>query len=137
MCGVACLGVAGISVLLESCATHYVQATETNKQVQINKAAFVKIKNEKTTYLRYVLVKPEKSDFPVIVYRAADGTFTALLLRCTHQGNELSVNGDILTCAAHGSEFGRSGEVLQGPAEQKLKSFPVTSDEQNIYIQLA
>lgn len=136
MCGGACLGVTGLAVLLQSCATSYVTGTVTGDRLQLRKSDFIKIKNDKTTVRRYVLVKPEKLDFPVIVYRNSDNTFTALLLRCTHQGSELTVNGDILTCSAHGSEFGRKGEVIQGPAEQQLKNFPVTTDEQNIYIQL-
>lgn len=135
ICGGACLGVAGIS-LLQGCTTAYVTGTVANNKMQLQKNVFEKIKNGKTTLLRYVLVKPETSDFPVIIYRNADGTYTALLLRCTHQGSELTVNGDLLTCTAHGSEFSRTGDVIQGPADQHLKRFPVASDETNIYIQL-
>lgn len=136
ICGGSCLGLIGISSVLQSCATHFAQGTFSNNQLLVSKNDFVKVEKEKTTYRKYILVKSEKLDFPLVVYRVNDLTYTALLLSCTHQGNELSVNGNILTCNAHGSEFSSSGEVIQGPAEQKLKSYPVTSDEKNIYIQI-
>lgn len=137
-CGYACVGLVGLSAFLQSCtATQYVQGTVTNQVLQVSKNDFLKIKDDKTIVRKYILVKPQESSYPLVVYRNSDNSYTALLLRCTHQDNELSVNGDMLTCSAHGSEFDRNGLVLQGPAEDKLKSFPVTSDENNIYIRLA
>jgi len=121
--GASCLG---LSLLVESCgSTHYVQAIASNNRLQINKSDFIILKKDKTIFRKYIIAKLENSDYPIVVYR------------CTHQGNELNVNGDLLTCSAHGSEFSNQGDVIQGPAEQKLKSFSVTTDEKNIYIQLA
>lgn len=138
ICGGACLGLVGLSAVLQSCGTaYYAQGTLANNKLQVSKADFIKTNKEKTRVRKYVLVKPANSDFPIVVYRKDDATFTALLLRCTHQSNELNVNGDILTCSAHGSEFSNTGEVIQGPAEQKLVSYPVTTDEKNIYILLS
>lgn len=137
VCGGACLGLVGMSVLLQSCGTNYfAQLTMNGNRLQIAKTEFEKIKDGKIKYRRYVLVKPETSKYPIIVYRNDDSSYTALLLRCTHQGNELTASGDILTCSAHGSEFSKTGDVLQGPAEEKLISYVVTTDEKNIYIQL-
>ena len=138
ICGGACFGIAALSAALQSCGTaFFAQGTVTNNKLQISKADFVKVQKEKTSIRKYVLVKPVNLDFPIVVYRKNETTFTALLLRCTHQSNELNVNGDILTCSAHGSEFSNTGEVIQGPAEQKLVSYPVTTDEKNIYILLS
>ncbi len=138
ICGGACFGIAALSVALQSCGTaYYAQGTLANNKLQISKADFVKVQKEKTSIRKYVLVKPANLDFPIVVYRKNETTFTALLLRCTHQSNELNVNGDILTCSAHGSEFSNTGEVIQGPAEEKLASYPVTTDDKNIYIQLS
>jgi Rieske Fe-S protein len=138
ICGGACLGVVGLSAVLQSCGTaFYATGTMANNKMQISKKDFIKVDKEKTSVRKYVLVKPASSDFPIVVYRKNETTFTALLLRCTHQSNELNVNGDLLTCSAHGSEFSNTGEVIQGPAEQKLVSYPVTTDENNIYIQLS
>ncbi|MDO9001028.1 MAG: Rieske (2Fe-2S) protein [Bacteroidota bacterium] len=133
--GASCLG---LSLLFESCSsTHYIQGIADNNRLQINKSDFILLKNDKTTFRKCIIAKLENSDYPIVVYRFSENNFSALLLRCTHQGNELNVNGDLLTCSAHGSEFSNKGDVIQGPAEQKLKSFPVTTDEKNIYIQLA
>lgn len=136
VCGGACLGVLGISMLQSCETTKYVQGTIIGSQLALNENDFVKLKDEKKTFRKYVLVKPQGSDYPVIVFRQDENNYTALLMRCTHQGNELTANGDLLTCSAHGSEFAKTGEVVTGPAEQKLKSFPVTVKENMIYIQL-
>lgn len=137
-CGILGGACIGIALIAESCSTtHYIQAKTDNNRLPINKSDFARIKNGKTTYRKYIIVKFEGSDFPIVVYRFSETDFSALLLRCTHQGNELNVNGDLLTCTAHGSEFDHKGDVVQGPAEQKLKSFPVTIEEEKIYLHLA
>jgi len=137
VCGGSCLGLIGISLLNQSCSgTHYVQSVANNNQLPVDKTEFTEIKKNKTELRKYIVVKSDRSEYPIIVYRKAENSYEAYLLRCTHQGIELNVNGDILTCSAHGSEFSNKGEVIQGPADQKLKSFPVSNDEKNIYIQL-
>ncbi len=137
VCGGSCLSLIGISLLNQSCTgTHYVQSTATNDQLPVLRSEFTEIKKNKTELRKYIVVKSDKLEQPIIVYRKPDNSYEAYLLRCTHQGIELNVNGDILTCSAHGSEFSNKGEVIQGPADQKLKSFPVSNDEKNIYIQL-
>jgi Rieske Fe-S protein len=57
-------------------------------------------------------------------------------MRCTHQGTELQVFGDKLQCPAHGSEFNNSGAVQNGPADIKLRTFPVTLDNHQLKISL-
>jgi len=137
VCGGSCLGLVGISLLSQGCAgTHYAQSTTNNDKILILKNEFSVIKKNKSDYRRYVVVTNDKLAFPIIIYRQSENSYEAMLLKCTHEGIELNVNGDILTCSAHGSEFSNKGEVIQGPADQKLKSFPVTTDEKNIYIQL-
>ncbi len=137
VCGGSCLGLIGISLMNQSCAgTHYVQSVANNNLLPVSKTEFIEIKKNKTEFRKYIVVKSDKIEQSIIVYRKADNSYDALLLRCTHQGIELNVNGDILTCSAHGSEFDNKGEVIQGPADQKLKNFAVSSDEKNIYIQL-
>lgn len=137
ICGGSCLALTGIALLVPGCApTHYVQAVPQNKRVQVSKSEFVTIKKEKSSYRSYIIVKVEQMAYPLVIYRFSDTSFSALLLQCTHQGNELTVNGNLLSCPAHGSEFGTDGKVLQGPAEQQLTSYSVTTDENNIYLQL-
>lgn len=132
--GFSCLG---LSVILNSCtATHHVAATVNNTTIQLNSSEFIVQKGDKITYRKYIIVRTENSDVPIVVYRFSSTDFKALLLRCTHQANELNVNGDLISCSAHGSEFTNKGEVSQGPAEQSLKSFPVKADEHTIHISL-
>lgn len=136
-CGVLGVACFGLSLLLEGCgSTHYVQGILNNQRLQINRSDFVVLKHGKTSYRKYIITKAAHPDYPIVIYRFSENDFSALLLRCTHRGVELNINGDLLTCAAHGSEFSNKGDVVQGPAEQQLKSFPVTADETNIYIQL-
>ena len=50
---------------------------------------------------------------------------------------ELNVNGELLTCSAHGSEFNPKGEVVNGPATARLRSFPTRTDANNLFIDLS
>lgn len=44
--------------------------------------------------------------------------------RCTHAGAQAALRGTQLYCAAHGSQFNpETGEVVQGPAYEPLKSY--------------
>lgn len=136
-CGTLGFSCLGLAMVLDSCTSvHHVAAVVNNNTIQLNKSEFIIKKDDKTTFRKYIIVRIENSNFPIVVYRFSETDFKALLLRCTHQANELNVNGDLISCSAHGSEFTNKGEVTQGPAEQSLKSFPVTIDEKNIYLQL-
>ena len=137
VCGVTCLGVIGVSALLQSCVgTHHVQGILNNNKIEINKAEFIHLKKGESSFRKYIIVRFDKSDFPVVVYRFSETDYKAMLLRCTHQGNELNVNGDLISCPAHNSEFTNKGEVLTGPADRSLETFPVIIEEKNIYIQV-
>jgi 3-phenylpropionate/trans-cinnamate dioxygenase ferredoxin component len=66
-------------------------------------------------------------------YYAADDT-------CTHEDASLSkgfLKGEIVKCPLHGSRFNlRTGEVLDDPAEQNLRTYPVRLDGDDILIEL-
>jgi cytochrome b6-f complex iron-sulfur subunit len=68
----------------------------------------------------------------IILVRIAAGNtadaFTAVQVACTHQGNSIGYNvaQGIFICPAHGSEFSKSGAVLQGPATLPLHQYTVT-----------
>jgi cytochrome b6-f complex iron-sulfur subunit len=62
--------------------------------------------------------------------------YSALLLQCTHKGCELQPQGNFLICPCHGSEFTNKGVVQNPPAEQNLKTFKTSTDNENIYIYL-
>ena len=91
--------------------------------------------NEKTEKSRkFVLINVDFSQFPICVYRTGSDKYVASLMQCTHNVCELNVGGGIYTCPCHGSEFSTEGEVLEGPAEENLKTFELEFDDENIYI---
>ena len=133
-CGLSCLAFTGVVSLITSCVpAKAVQASVSDGKILVDREAFNAGTPGKPKYRRQVTVHAEGSKFPIALFKNESG-YTALLMRCTHQGAELGLNGDILTCSAHGSEFNKSGAVIQGPAEQMLKSYKVTEDEKNICI---
>ena len=58
--------------------------------------------------------------------------------RCTHAGAPLAegtLNGWLLTCPWHGSQFNvTNGKVLHGPAEKQLKTYPSVVRDGNVFI---
>lgn len=60
------------------------------------------------------------------VYKAEDGTVTALSPRCTHLGCTVDWNAAAATwdCPCHGSRYAKDGEVIQGPAKAGLDREP-------------
>lgn len=132
MCGMGCL-----SALLTNCSSvKYVQAIMYNTDLLILLREF-EIEDDVTfTYVPVVVASHRKLRAPVAVFRADDGSFNAVLMRCTHQGTELLISGDRLHCPAHGSEFSAQGAVQQGPAESALKTFPASRTKTHVVVKL-
>jgi nitrite reductase/ring-hydroxylating ferredoxin subunit len=133
-CGLACLGGSLLGVLLEGCATggKTVSGTIEESDVVIPVTVF----QNKGSLRKYVVVQHEKLRYPVCVYRISETEYTALLMRCPHQGAELQVFGSRLQCPAHGSEFDNKGDVKNGPADANLRTFSVTEHNHQLYISL-
>lgn len=137
-CGVACLSASALSTALTSCSSvYYAQAPKIKGwAIQVNKQEF--LAGDKGGRLRpYIIVEMKNQAHPIYVRRLGDETYTAVLMQCTHQGNDLNAHDGYLSCPAHGSEYDTDGRVTEGPAEESLKSYRVTTDEQNIYINIA
>lgn len=83
-----------------------------------------------------MVVQNDILQYPVCVYRINENEYTALWMQCTHQGAELQVFGDKLQCPAHGSDFTNTGIVQSGPADRKLRTFPVTIEANQLKISL-
>ena len=70
----------------------------------------------------------------VIVVRLAAGSdesaFTAVQVACTHQGTAINYNENqgIFICPLHGSEFSKTGKLLQGPAATSLQEYSIDVD---------
>lgn len=76
----------------------------------------------------FLRVQPEGSPGPIYVLALERGGFTAVSPICTHRGCTVDVAGDSLVCPCHGSTYDRQGNVLEGPAQRSLTSFPVLVD---------
>lgn len=137
-CCFSALGACVPGVLLTSCESIYYATSrrETNR-LTIDKGEFIKLKNDKQTIRKFVLIKDDEMKFPICVYKVSENKFSSSLLKCTHNGCELNVGGGRYSCPCHGAEFSIKGEVLQGPAEKNLKTFKTESDNNLIYVYLS
>lgn len=131
--------VAGVlaAPILNGCqSTYYTSGTLETNGLSVPKSEFTYVKNNRSVTRDYIIVRNEKLEFPIYLYRFSDSEYSALLMKCTHQGNELNASGDHLHCSAHGSEFNYKGIVSNGPAEKNLRSFRVTTGDEKIFIDL-
>lgn len=133
-CGFACMGSAAM-LLLPGCssASKIVSGKIIADDLVVDVADF---KTAKGNYKNYLVVEHDMLRYPVCVYRFDENNYSALFMRCTHQGAELQVFGDKLQCPAHGSEFSNRGAMQNGPANTNLRTFPVTIEKNQLKISL-
>ena len=134
----ACMAAAGISSLfVSSCAsTHYIPGTLGKDGIMISKGDFKIGQKDNAAYRSFIIVRNDALQYPICVYRFGDEQYSALWMKCTHQGTELNASGDFLQCPAHGSEFNNTGKVKSGPADKDLRTFPVVISNNEIFIDL-
>lgn len=84
----------------------------------------------------YALLENPQLPRAIYLHRLEADTFSAVLMRCMHQGCEVEPAGDRLACPCHGSQYTHTGEVLRGPTERPLFRYRVTTDADHIYIEL-
>ena len=84
--------------------------------------------------LKFVRIKHWFYD--IAVHKEEDQAYTAILMKCTHMDNQLNITGDGFRCSLHGSEFGKQGEVIKGPAERALKTYETTIVNENLVIKI-
>lgn len=137
-CSLTCVGATAFGALLQGCSTtnHFAEFTETSGRISIKKSEFIASLNGEAAQRKFVLAKAVQYDFPICIYKTGEENYSALLMECTHKGCELQPQGDYLICPCHGSEFSNKGIVQNPPAEEKLKTFPITTDNEHIYIRL-
>jgi Rieske Fe-S protein len=134
---ISCLTGSAVLSLLSACqSTHYTTGLLKDDGITVLKSEFTYLKKDQPVQRDYIIVRNDAMEFPIYVYRFGDEDFAAMLMKCTHQGNELQASGDHLHCSAHGSEFNNRGVVAQGPAEDNLRTFKVTSNDTTIFIDL-
>ncbi len=137
-CGYAVIGLPLAMGVLNSCrGIYYANLKEDQEKLTISKKEFIVQKKDIEREREFILLKTVRFGFPVCLYKTSSDVYVASLLECTHRGCELNVGGGIYSCPCHGSEFSKEGEVLKGPADQKLKTFITKTDNENIYVLLS
>ena len=133
----ACLSATVIGSAISSCtATRYISGTIGKDGLFVDANEFVTKQKGKTIYRSFIIVRNDALQYPVCIYRLNDNEYSALWMRCTHQGTELQASGDRLQCTAHGSEFDNKGSVKTGPADRSLRNFPVTVSNNQLFIDM-
>src|SRR5690349_20980289 len=133
----ACLSVTVLSTLLPACsATKIIPGTLGENGISLSPEEFKVKQKGAYTFASYIIIRNEALKYPICLYRFSDSQYTALRLRCTHQGAELQPSGEAIQCPAHGSEFNKTGQVTGGPASADLRSFPVMVSNNQIFIDL-
>lgn len=136
-CGFACVAGAGMTALLQSCsATKTLSGKIVGDDLVVLKSDFETRNGSNTYFKKYIVVHNDILQYPICLYRIKENEYSALWMRCTHQGTELQVFGDKLQCPAHASEFDNRGTVQNGPADVKLRTFPVTVEKDQLKISL-
>ena len=133
----ACLSGIGMAGLLQGCVS---SKTLTGKIVTddlvVSLSDFEARNGNEVYYKKYLVVYNDILQYPICIYRFSENEYSALWMRCTHQGTELQVFGDKLQCPAHGSAFNSRGGVQNGPADNRLRSFPITIRNNQLNISL-
>ena len=127
-----CLAVGAGMVIgsLSSCATLPVyKTTANNNKISVPVSLF--------TQNDFQIIQPEDFYYNIGLRKERDGSYTALLLRCTHADNQLMPTGNGFKCSLHGSAFDKEGQVTQGPAERSLKKYQTEIISDQIIIHLS
>lgn len=133
----ACLSLTVLSTFVSSCVgTKYITGNLGKDGLTLSKDDFKVKQKGGTAYSSFVIVRNDALQFPICVYRFGENEYSALWMKCTHQGAELQASGDVLQCPAHGSEFNSKGQVTNGPAGADLRTFPVTINNNELFIDL-
>jgi nitrite reductase/ring-hydroxylating ferredoxin subunit len=83
-----------------------------------------------------LIVRPSGWYYDIAVRKTTENNYEALLLQCTPQQNQLTVNPAGYKCNLHGSQFDENGRVVKGPAELPLKRFNTTLNPDQLIIHL-
>ncbi|MBK9731401.1 MAG: Rieske (2Fe-2S) protein [Chitinophagaceae bacterium] len=127
--GACCLGTISI---IESCTTS-LEAIGSEKAVVETPGQITLLKSS-IAGQSYTKLSSSKFRDPIFLNINADGTYSAVLMNCTHKGCSLAASQGKFVCPCHGSEFDLTGHVLTGPAKNDLQSFQVTSDDLHIIV---
>lgn len=74
----------------------------------------------------------------VIIAQTLDSRYIAVAQSCTHEGVtvQYDASSDRFRCPAHGSVFGDSGQVINGPAGRALTEYTVDVNGTTLHIHI-
>ncbi|MCX6189791.1 MAG: Rieske (2Fe-2S) protein [Bacteroidetes bacterium] len=129
-CSICLLASAGSFVsMFSSCAPAMVFKTRI-----VNNKIFVPISHFEKNNLQ--IIRARGAEFDIALRKEKDGTYIALLLKCTHAENALTSTGNGFICTVHGSKFDPEGLVTKGPAAHTLKKYQTQIVSENIIISI-
>lgn len=129
MCLAVGAGLIAASELSSCAALPVYKTTMANNKVSVPVSLFAQ--ND------FQVIQPKDMFYNIGLRKEKDGTYTALLLRCTHADNQLISTGNGFKCNLHGSTFDKEGQVTQGPAEHPLKKYKTEIISDQIIIHLS
>src|SRR5690349_12785078 len=93
-----CFSASLLLPVLDSCqATHYTAGKMESNGIAVNTSEFIYMKKDQEMIRQYIVVRNDALEYPIYLYRFSETEYSAVLMKCTHQGNELSASGDHLT----------------------------------------
>lgn len=124
------LGAGIISTSLASCSTLPIVKTS----LEGDRIAFdpVNFTNDVTA----LLLRAKRLEHDILIVKNPNDTYRALYMQCTHNHFDLSCNKNQIFCTSHGAEFDLEGNVTRGPAQKKLKTFPVISEGGKLFVHI-
>jgi cytochrome b6-f complex iron-sulfur subunit len=128
-CGTLCaVGIGGAMLVnLAACKSpEFTASAMDGNRIKVMKSDFPAEKS-------FIVVKNPTGDAPIYIHRTGEN-YMAILLHCTHRGCTVNAGADELKCPCHGSRYSTDGQVIKGPAQKPLKSYPVDTDQVALYI---
>jgi len=115
---------------LNGCSPAYqvIKTEVVNDTVQIPLASFAQS--------NFQFVRPKGWYYDIAVEKKNESLYESLLMQCTHHQNQLVPTGNGYFCNLHGSQFDKEGNVIKGPAENKLKKYNTTIEQDKLIIHL-
>jgi len=84
----------------------------------------------------FQLLRVNNYNYDIALQKKDDGTYSAMLLMCTHARHPLTKAGSGYYCTLHGSKFGADGKVEKGPASKPMVLLPTAIDGDRLVVTL-
>jgi Rieske Fe-S protein len=115
---------------LTACSPGYkvIKTEIINNKVEIPLASF--------SQSNFQFIRPKGWYYDIAVQKKEQNVYEALLMQCTHQNNQLIPTGNGYVCNLHGSQYNKDGRVTKGPAENPLRQYSTSVEQDKLIIHL-